>query len=628
MILHKLSAFSLVVWLFLQTIATTTPTSTPEIKSNELTPELKQNALKLLSALARETQQFNLPENRVRTQTIVADLLWEHDEREARAIFQNALVELQNLFGQLDAPEGAEMNSTEQTENYSKRYSLAELRREYVLTLAPHDPQTALAALKALKIKQTEEYDPLAASELELQIASAIAKKDPDKAYALAKEQIGEDGITYQLVEALKELHKKNSEIAAKLGKDVLAKIKNAKIRTPSAATGNMSNMATMNTNTTSSSAAASRPAQNEIDFWQVSSFVNAASELNRAAARDKEKKMVALLSEAEMKELVDLIARAFLSERNPAPYSISQVMPEISRYAPAQAQRIRLKMGAEAARQLDTIMESSASYSGRSEKSAEELAQDAERAALDVRDTRYSEAVYKALEENDPEKAQAIAARIKDRKSYGYLFEQIETALPLAKARRGDLEEVRKMLAGLKTNQERIATLTELAAAIAVKGDKETAKKLLDESLQMMPARLRKQADLESAGKVAAVYALAAPDEAFTIVENSIGQMNEYINAGILLDEFYDYGSVERDELLYNSMERQALLHLPNSVDLMKNLARSDFERAVNLADKFGRPETRLLVRLRIAQSLLDAEAAEKEKKMREQIESEEHGH
>lgn len=621
MILHKLSAFSLVVWLFFQTVATT-PTPTPDLKKDELAPELKQNALKLLSSLARETQQFNLPENRVRTQIIVADLLWEHDEPAARAIFQNALTELQNLFGQLNAADG-EMDSSEQADNYTKRYSLAELRREYVLTLAPRDPQTALSALAALKTKTTEEYDPLGATELELQIASAIAKKDPDKAYALAKEQIAEDGITYQVVEALKDLHKKNSELAAKLGKDVLAKIKNAKIRTPSAAS-NVSNVATMNTNT----ANVSRSANVEIDFWQAASFVSAASELNRAAARDKEKKMVPLLNEAEMKELVDLIARAFLTERNPAPYSIMQVMPEIARYSPAQAQRIRLKIGAEAARQLDAMMESSSHYNGLSEKSADEIAQEAERAAPDIRDTRLSEAVYKALEENEPEKAQQIAARIKDRKSYGYLFEQIETALPLAKARRGDMEEVRKMLATLKTDAERIAALTELASAIAAKGDKETAKKLLDEALQMMPARLRKQTHLESAGKVAAVYASVAPDEAFRIVENGIGQMNEYINAGILLDEFYDYGSIEGDELLYNSMNRQALLHLPSSIDLMKNLARADFERAVNLADKFQRAEARMLVRLRIAQALLDADAAEKEKKLREQVESEEHDH
>lgn len=102
----------------------------------------------------------------------------------------------------------------------------------------------------------------------------------------------------------------------------------------------------------------------------------------------------------------------------------------------------------------------------------------------------------------------------------------------------------------------------------------------------------------------------------------------DSYINAGIRLDEFYDYGSVEAGELLYGSMNRQLLLHLLNSTDLLKNLANADFERTVGLADKFGRPEIRLVGRLLIVQVLLDREAAEKEKTAREKVETEDEYH
>lgn len=600
---YKLHALFLVVGLVFQTTAAA-QTVAPDDKRAGLTPELKQNALKLLSAVARESRQFNLAENRVRAQTIVADLMWESDEREARSIFQNALGELQNLVVDISLPEGLEMTSAEKSRQYALRYKLAELRKDLVLTLALRDSQAALTALAALKPKPFDEYDPLIANELELQVTAAIVKKAPDKSYAVAKEQLDANGITYQFVEALKNLHKKDSPLAANLGRDVLAKIKSLKIRVPSAA----GNTAMTNTRT-------------EIDFWQVSSFISAAAEMKRAAARDKTKKTVPVLTDAEMKELVELIANAFLKESNPAQYSISSAMPEISRFAPALAQRIRLKLGAEASRQLDKVIESNSYYYETKEKNADELAKIADVSAPDVRDNRYSYAAFKALEENDPEKAQAIAARIKDRKSYTYLFEQIQAAVPLAKARRGDLEEVRKILATLKTDQERVATLTELASALAAKGDNETAKTLLDESLQMMPALLRKQTDLESAAKLAGVYSVAAPERAFTIVESGIGQMNEYINSGIKLDEFYGNGAVEADELLFNAMNKQVLMYIPNSSDLLKNLGRADFDRTVSLADNFDRPEIRLFVRLRIVQSLLDENAAEKEKKDREQL-------
>lgn len=630
MILHKLSAFSLVLWLLFQT--TVPPVNKPaENKPEELSPELKIKAVELLKAVARESQQFALPENRIRAQTLAADLMWDEDEKAARAMFQNALVELQNLFAAVADAGGVadEMKSAEQAELYGKRYALSELRREYVLTLAPRDPQTALGALQSLKSNDnqpSEGYDPLSEQGLELQLAAAIARKDPDKAYSLAKNQL-KDGISYQLVESLKDLYKKDSELAAKLSRDILAKAKSVKIRTPSAASGNMSNMTTMTTNT-SISGDAMRPAVTEIDFWQVSSFLSAVSDLNRQAARDKDKKLVPALTEAEMKELVELLGNAFLAERTPAPYALSTAMKDIARYSPALAQRIRAKLGAEAVTQLESQVESSSYYTEKEGKTADELLAEAEKSDAGMRDTRLADAVWKALEEQDAEKAQTIASKIKDRKSYAYVFEQIETALPLAKARKGDLQEVRKILSTLSSDTERINTIAELATTLAAKNDTEAAKKLLEEAVQLLPGRVKNQEQLTASLQVVYAYSLADPEQAFAMIESNIAQMNEIINAGVTLDEFYEYGSVENGELMFSAMNRHGLMHVQRATDLVKNLAKADFDRAANLAEKFGRPEIRLFVRLKLTQSLLDPKAAEREKTEREQAQGEYEGH
>ena len=639
MILHKLSAFSLVLWLLFQT--TVAPVNKPaEIKPEELSPELKIKAVELLKAVARESQQFALPENRIRAQTLVADLMWEEDEKAARAMFQNALVELQNLFAAVADAGGVadEMKSAEQAELYGKRYALSELRREYVLTLAPRDPQTALGALQSLKSNDnqpSEGYDPLSEQGLELQLAAAIAKKDPDKAYSLAKNQL-KDGISYQLVESLKDLYKKDSELAAKLSRDVLAKAKSVKIRTPSAnatnMSGNMSGTTNISIGTTTGNTTmigdTNRPAVTEIDFWQVSSFLSAVSDLNRQAARDKDKKLVPSLTESEMKELVELLGNAFLAERNPAPYALSSTMKDIARYSPALAQRIRARLGAEAVTQLESQVESSSYYTEKEGKTADELLAEAEKSGGEMRDTRLADAVWKALEEQDAEKAQTIASKIKDRKSYAYVFEQIETALPLAKARKGDLQEVRKILATLSTDTERINTIAELATTLAAKNDTEAAKKLLEEAVQLLPGRVKNQEQLTASLQVVYAYSLADPEQAFAMIENNIAQMNEIINAGVTLDEFYEYGSVENGELMFSAMNRHGLMHVPRATDLVKNLAKADFDRAANLAEKFGRPEIRLFVRLKLTQSLLDPKAAEREKTEREQAQGEYEGH
>lgn len=630
MILHKLSAFSLVLWLLFQ--STTAPVTKPaENKPDELSPELKTKAVELLNAVGRESQQFALPENRIRAQTLVADLMWNEDEKAARALFQNALVELQNLFASVANAESApdEIKSSEQAELYGKRYSLSELRREYVLTLAPRDPQTALNALQSLKsndVPPSDAYNPLSEEALELQLAAAIAKKDPDKAYNLAKNQL-KDGISYQLVESLKDLYTKDSELAAKLSRDILAKIKSVKIRTPTAESGVANTAVTTNANI-SMSGDTTRPSVTEIDFWQVSSFLSAVSDLNRLAARDKEKKLVPALTDAEMKELVELIGNAFLAERNAAPYALTSTMKDISRYSPALAQRIRARVGAETIRQLESQAETTSYYTEKEGKTADELLAEAEKSGAEMRDSRLADAVWKALEEQDAEKAQTIAAKIKDRKSYGYIFEQLETALPLAKARKGDLQEVRKILVTLSSDIERINTISELATTLAAKNERETAKKLLEEAVQLLPGRVKNQEQLTASLQIAYAYSLVDPEQAFSMIENNIAQMNEIISAGVTLDEFYEYGSVENGELLFSAMNRQGLTHVQRATDLMKSLAKADFTRAANLAEKFGRTEIRLFVRLKLAQSLLDPNAAEREKTEREQAQGEYEGH
>jgi hypothetical protein len=47
----------------------------------------------------------------------------------------------------------------------------------------------------------------------------------------------------------------------------------------------------------------------------------------------------------------------------------------------------------------------------------------------------------------------------------------------------------------------------------------------------------------------------------------------------------------------------------------LLRDLAKVDFKRTVNLAEKFERSDIRSFARLRIAQALLDPKADEKEK-------------
>jgi len=167
-------------------------------KNDEISPELKEKAIAILSRSARESEQLFAPENRVRAQIIIADLLWEQNEKDSRTIFETAFRELQSMFAVINPSGGEEkMSRNERAKHYAKRQELANLRRELVLSLAAHDPKIALSAFNGLKIQSIGEYDPLIANDLELQLTSAIAQKDPEKSLQIAKKQLDANGLNY-----------------------------------------------------------------------------------------------------------------------------------------------------------------------------------------------------------------------------------------------------------------------------------------------------------------------------------------------------------------------------------------------------------------------------------------------
>lgn len=568
-------------------------------------PEMNENAVKLLNETALGAQQLIAPENRIHANTVLAGLLWKTDERAARELYGKAAAELQNLFAAIDLPEGVEgMSRLEKSEHYNKRSEIAALRRDLVLSFGERDPQAALDALAALKISKTLEYDPLTTDELELKLTAAAARKDPEKAAALSKRKFEENGLNYQFVQSLIALHGRDSGAAASVARTVLAKVKTLKIRFPAE---------------TDKFSTPLKPG--EIDYFQLGHFINTAFDLNRAAGSDKEKKMKPLLTAEEMKELVEMAANAYLATPNPMPLSITHIMIEINRYAPALAQKIRAKIGAENSKQFEAIIESKNYEVFRSEKSLDELVKDAERAAPQLREQRLAELSAKALDEKDAVKAQEIFARLKEPQKYSYLAEEIGIALPLAKAMRGGAAEVRRTAAGMRNNLDKISALTDYAAALEAKGEKAAAKELLNEALTMLPGYIRKYADVQASIKFASVAATIAPERAFTVLESGIAQSGEYIDAGIKLGDFFTVRAAERDELFFSSINGQYLMCIPNSTVLFRQLARADFERTVGLADKFHRPEIRLFMRLRVLEALYDENAAEKEKSARELI-------
>lgn len=605
---------------------------------NKLPTELQEKSAALLKALARDAEQFGLPENRVGARVLTANLLWEHDEKQARGIFQAAIAELNSMVGQLRlAGELDEEDVASAEENNLALEEARQLRSELLTALAARDPQAALDALAMLTRRDAGGSNIFTDDgALELNLVAQIAAKDPKRAFELAEKNL-QTALGYNLFAALESVHSKDADLGARLARDILARIKSSDTRIVSSSdyasnsmsNGSMSNGGAMMGDTMTTSGSMSNrsesPMQSSsllVNVWEIQQFVQSIKKLNRQAVKDKK---TPALTDAELKDLIGILAQKYVKQQYLSAYEAAPVMSDITRYFPAQAQAIRAKLAQNqnAAAELDNQIRTQEIQSETEGRTAAEIFEIAEKKPVAEREKFYQSAAERAIEEGDFAKAKDFYARVKKRGDYDYLGTKIEEGMPLALAQKGDLSAARQLLVKIKTPEQRIEILSALAQSLMKNGDKKAATAILTEARAQYSGRMRQRKNLNSLLELAQGYAVVEPDEAFTLLEGNLSFFNDLIAAGILLDDFNEYGSVKSDEVDLDVARAESYRNVPGGVALLKKLAAADFDRAVALAERFARPETRFFARFRIAEALLDPNAEKTEKEMQQ---SEEH--
>jgi hypothetical protein len=592
-----------------------------DAKLSHVAPELQEKAVALLKNLAREAEQFSAPLNRVGARIEIAGLLWRTDEKQSRIVFQNALAELNTMVNQippLDSEDGEE-----NTERYLVLNDARTLRNNLLVALGSRDPIFALEALQSLSRKD-ESGNSLFEDDqsLELTLAAQIAEKDPKQAYAMAKKNL-ESGINANLFTTLISLYEKDAELGVKLAQDIAGKMK-SKDTTVSSPNDNLANVAISNqTMSNGMIAQTNQSASFAVNTWDIQTFLETIKKLNRQATKNKKPNV---LTENEIKEIVDLLAQKYVRQQHLSAYEVVKVMPEINRYFPAQAQAIRRKIGQEQSAMLGSLIVAEDFQNEIEDKTPDEISQIIEKKLPVERDNLYYKAAETAFTSGKFEEAKRYHEKIKTKRDYDYLDKSIENAMPLALAEKGDMREVRRMLAKVKTAEERIQIITALAASIAKKGDKKSASGLVSEARSMYSGRMKNRKNLASVLQIAQAYSVFDAEQGFAFLESNISFFNDVIGAGILLDEFNEYGSVTGDEVRLDAVRTESYRNLPKGVALLKSLSTADFDRTVSLAEKFSRGEIRFYARLRLAEALLNPDAEANEKEFQSNIESE-HG-
>ncbi|HET7287700.1 MAG TPA: PPC domain-containing protein, partial [Pyrinomonadaceae bacterium] len=193
-----------------------------EIEASKNREAAKAKGIALLLELREPISQMRSPHTRINAQITAASLLKETDEKAASKFLLDAVADLKQL---LTAASPDEDDVEEAMVEFS---SLSQLRNDVIRALAETDPEAALGFLQST----TPKYSPYGGarelvsqeSALELSIADVIARKDPNRALQIARQNL-KKSYSASLINTASQLAAKNPELATELVHDITSKL-------------------------------------------------------------------------------------------------------------------------------------------------------------------------------------------------------------------------------------------------------------------------------------------------------------------------------------------------------------------------------------------------------------------
>jgi len=394
------------------------------------------------------------------------------------------------------------------------------------------------------------------------------------------------NGFSYQLMNIISAIRAKDPDEAARLAGEIMDKLRTAKLDS------------------------------------NVEAHYLAIALLQLAAAPNSNKESVKittpLLDQPTIRELTEMIAKEALRSPKPNPStlaSLNSVMPVIEKYSPSQAAQLRRKAPPQADEQesneTDDNGEMPVNYRQVLEKgSADDILNAAAKAPPGASDMFYGRAATKLIGEGNAERArQIVNEKIQDPMQRKQMLAQLDQAAAVAAAEQGKIEQARKLLATLRTDEERAKLLAQLANGAGAKGEKKIALQLLDEARGMVGQRAKNARQLSAQLTVAQTYIRLDPKRSFEMFEPIVDQLNELLGAWITMGAFFSEEMVKDDEIMLTALAMYLFMGAGNSstdyIGDLVALAHADFDRTRALVDRFQRDEVRIMMRLILAQGI-----------------------
>lgn len=566
-------------WVLVATILIA-PLSLSAQKVDEAAKGRSERQVALIEATKAELQTLKLGENRAGLGVRLASLMWRTDAELARGMFLTAANEL------IDAQSQAE-SASRKTPGQQELLSGGSLRNQVLNTIAGNDAEMALALLvktrpagiaraisaqpESKKINLSGNYPYLVQNEtaMEQRFLKLAADQNPERMITLLKTALAK-GLTNETLSLLKKLHDKDPAEAKTSGAQIIDKLTGAKF-------------------------SFTEPAGSQLAQYGITLVNDAMQRRDRA---DKSFRF----EESQIKGLADKLIAFYLGAQTG--YLNHSIIAIAEKYSSANVEKFK-EMSKNTRYRGDFFQDPEVQALIKPETSATEVLAAAKKATTQNRHVLFDNAINKLTQQGNLD---AVAEVIAD----NYEGEALDNAMNNVRSQQasrltneGRFAEAELIIDQLPENA-RNQQLLNLANSIYHKDrveNKTYATALIGKVHTSLAERPENSGDMSNYMQVINAYANIESDEAFRMFEQLIPQVNNLADAAAVLNPFQGNGNVRNGEFVVSN----GLSYGNFGFDLgvMSRFAQKNFDQTIRLIEMFSRPETRISLRLQIAESL-----------------------
>lgn len=596
----------------------TQPAANKEAERAEAEAEitrLQQRAISLISDAARDAVTLESRRNIARIQSLAGDSIWKYDTERARELFEKAFETAVTHYRETKdedretLPSGATVNRTD-------------MRQEVIRAVAKHDPAFAKKLTerfieekrREIDARQGRNPDPKSENSLMgkadqggeqlLRLATTLLETDRQAAIELAQRSV-DLSISYGTASFLAQIANRDRRAADELFLFALARIGREQFVYPGqilmiGAYPFGEDRVWISDGSGTSSYGFSRPVNFVLDPVLITRFLTSAAEL------------LARVSQINTTQYPEMVPRV-----NSGLFAARLLEPKVTQYAPSLLEKWPALLAALHAAATERSREGISQTLDSLNKEKEPLTPtdtgDRVKQALDraekttnfaTRDELYAQAAQEARRGGDMSRALSISDKIADfefRQSVRDWLNFTASSDALS-ARR--IEDAKRYAMEVSATDQRAYLLFQIANALLKDKDRAPAIELLEEAARRASAADNTVEKLRALLGIANSYAAIDPSRAFEVATEAVQVASKVPNYGPDYSRMFrvlkrkDGGSVSVSSSDVEGFDLEKTLAV---------LAKSDFERALGLAQALESKPLQLLTIVAVAKTLLD---------------------